>query len=214
MSFKFTVKQNPLEIEFEVGSIGEGTAILQDNETELARAFSTMANVNHAAVPAPVPQAATVQTVAAVPDSAAPVAAEGKRRGRPPKDAVAPPMLPVPDAPALASPPPLANAPPVAPPTGPIPPGGDGVPAFLARAPVAAAVTPAPPPPPAAALSFRLGNLVADELRRRGDSPAMLDWIYSTGVVSKGATFTESLAAIQFTLDEKVSGVAAALGIS
>lgn len=45
MSFKFTVKQNPLTIEFEAGSIGEAIGILQDSQTALGTIFATAAAI-------------------------------------------------------------------------------------------------------------------------------------------------------------------------
>jgi hypothetical protein len=42
---------------------------------------------------------------------------------------------------------------------------------------------------------------------------ALADWLASNGIVVKGATFAEAKAVLQFTGDDKLAGIAQALGL-
>lgn len=224
MAFKFTVKQNPFEIEFEAGSISEGLAILKDNETLIGQ-FTAEFGVE-------APQEQGKDST----DSAAEAAPEApKRRGRPrknqpdPATATAPAPVAVPNSPPVmpaAPAAPVAPAPipapvaPVAPPAPAAPTGFDG-PAFLDRnapAPIAPAPTPtAPVPTPTGPDPLALK--VIEECKRRvqgaaDGGKAMADWLASTGVTVQGASFDEAMAVLQFPVDPaKLKGVADALEI-
>lgn len=221
MAFKFTVKQNPFEIEFEAGSISEGLAILKDNETLIGQ-FTAEFGVE-----------ASQEQGKDSTDSAAEAAPEApKRRGRPKKNqadpatatAPAPVAVPVPNAPPVPAPAPA----PVAPPAPAAPMGFDG-PAFLDRnapAPIAPAPAPAAPAPAAPAPAPTptgpdpLAIKVIEECKRRvqgaaDGGKAMADWLASTGVTVQGASFDEAMAVLQFPVDPvKLKGVADALEIT
>jgi hypothetical protein len=228
MSFRFTVKQNPLEIEFEAGSIKEGLAILSTEETELGRFFQTAASLAAIAAANGGGNAAVTETTSAGAEGNAPPAG-GRRPGRPPKNANAPAPTPTPGAPpAPPAPPPLNAAPPAAPaaPVGAVNPQGEPIPGFLQRtdapAPPAppAPPPPAPPAPPAApANDLTLAPKVVENLKARAagtadKGAALADWLAKSGVIAAGATFDEALAVVQFTRDAQLAPIATALGVS
>lgn len=238
MTFKFTVKQNPLEIEFEAGSIGEGLAILSSSTTELGQFFATAAALQQSgAESAPGAEITTVVTNGATDGGKAPrkrrsnaeIAADNARIAA----ANAPPPAPVPGAAPPAPPTGAAPSPPAPPPPAPAPvdhAGGEngGVPAFLNRTAPAAATAAAPPPPPpaapptppaAAAPAITLAPKVIAECKRRATGSvdggkALAEWLAKSGVVVQGASFDEALAVLQFHDDAKMAPIAAALSIS
>jgi hypothetical protein len=205
MTFRITVKQNPLEIEFEAGSLGEAVSILQAEDTAI-RAMMALA-----------PQLAGTTAAAEMPAAIETAPAEtAKKRGRPAKEA-----------------PPVANAPPPAPvpatpPAPPTLPADGSIPPFLQRtadapAPVAPP-PPAPPPAPPAPVAvmppaLSLAPKVIAELKRRATGSAdqgagLLAWLYTTGLVVKGATWDESMAVLQFTDDGRIKATADALSVA
>jgi hypothetical protein len=119
----------------------------------------------------------------------------------------APPAAPVPAAPALA----VAGTEP-------------GIPAFLQRplpplAGPAPSLAPPPPPPATATLGNRLSDKVIAELKKKREGysdngQSLADWVASTGLMAKGATFDEVEAVLQFQDDDKLKPLAAALGIA
>lgn len=218
MAFKFLVKQNPLAIEFEAGSIKEGLAVLESEENALGQFFAKAAAL---ASEHPVPLVAVTNDVTVTGELP-------KKRGRPAKDAkdaapvtvAAPAPIPVPTAPPIA---------PAAPPAPPVAPGADGldVPAFLDRRGGAATTTtapppPPPPPPPAASSNFNtaLAEAVEKALRARpgfetDKGASLASWLITNGVkATAGSTFDEVAVVLKFTDQGVLNPIADALGVA
>jgi hypothetical protein len=233
MTFRFTVKQNPLELEFETGSIAEGLAILSEGSTELGQFFETAKALagtdgTTSTVHLAVDNTRTGETAAPTRKrrTKAEMAADAARIAA----ATAPAPMPVPAAPAPPTPP-LVTAPaPVAPaslgaedPVSGIPEGlkrTDGIvaPAFVAPPPPPLAVAPpvAPASPPGAG---RLAPLVLAEVNKRvagsaDGGKAMADWLADMGIVTKGATYAEAAAVLQFSTDAQLGAAAGLLGVA
>jgi hypothetical protein len=200
MTFKFTVNQNPLTIEFDAESIAEGAKVLIDNSGELARLYGEFR---------PGADSATEESAPKTRKS---------RKGQPDATtAVAPAPIPVPG----AIPAPPAAVPPAPPTPAPANNGTDGleIPPFLKRD---AAAPPPPPPAPAAPVpppaAARLADKVIANLKKRAAGAAdggqqLADWLAQYNIVVKGATFDEALAVIQFFDDNKIADVAKALEV-
>lgn len=212
MAFKVTVKLPPIAVEFDAGSLAEAHSILSAENTALQALFADFSGDALGG-------AANETSTAAVTTEAA--ATAPKTRGRPkknqpdPSTATAPPPAPVP-----AAAPPVGTDPVTAP-----PPADGGIPPFLARNPAPAAPAPAvaPPPPPAASPPIappasRLAAPIIADLKNRANGAAdkgqsVADWVATTGLVVKGATFDETIAVLQFQTDDKLQPLATALGV-
>jgi hypothetical protein len=210
MTFKITVARQPFAVEFETGSVSEAIGVLQAEGTEFANLFDINFGNGHGGN---VPSEDTTDGGAAT--SAAPK--KPARKPRTPKEAVAPPPIPVPTLPVAAPAPPAPDLAAT---------NANGIPAFLDRT-----AAPSPPPPPllptappiAAALppvSGPIGQKIIAELFKRGDGAAdngqaLSDWLAASipQVIIKGATLQEAISVLRMTGDEKLAGVAQALGV-
>lgn len=195
MSFKITIERAPIGVEFEVGSIAEAIAILEQEDNNLRRIVSIGDELSGAG---DTEQAANAG------------GAEPARRGRKPKDksqpdpatAQAPAPLPIPAAPNMTE-----NA--------------SGIPAALDRTTPAAAPPPPPPPPaPAAAppsgiLAGKvIANLDARKATTADDGKSLVEWLVKSGIVNAGSSYDESIAAIRLMADDKLAQVATALAVA
>lgn len=195
-----------IETEFETGSIGEAHGIFTDSGTALSQMFGStlMAGVSGLALAIDGGEANEAQGETNEQTPA--------RRGRKPKDksqpdpttANAPDPLPIPGAEA----PPLAPAIDTAL-------NANGIPAFLA-APPAPPTPPAPPAPPPTGV---LAGKIAVELDRRAGlsadgGQALADWLATSGITVKGATYTEAVQVLRLQADEKLTGIAGQLGVT
>lgn len=121
--------------------------------------------------------------------SGAPAVEERRRRGpnKSKVEAIAPAPLPIPD------------APPIAPAMPPVPP---------LAAPVAVA-------PPSGVLA---GKIIAELERRATGAPdggqALADWLATSGITVKGATYAEAVDCLRLISDEKLGPVAQALSVA
>lgn len=231
MTFKITITRAPLAVEFEVGSIAEGVAILEQEDTQIRKIGSIADTLSGGAAPEG--------------DGAQSEATSGgeqpAKRGRKPKNqpdpaaASAPPPAPIPG----QAPPPAAPAAPVA------PTGQDGPPAFLDRSnpnnvvtgngsaapvplaapptpPAASAPPPPPPPPPAPPVAppsgILAGKVIANLDQRKAttldNGQQLADWLAAYGVVNKGASYDEAVSVIRLMGDDKLGQVATALQVA
>lgn len=209
MTMTFTFARAPLSISFEVGSLAEGIAALQEQETAL-RTIITMADSLNTA---PASATAEEQTGDAAKDKPA-----GRGRGRPstkdknqpdPSTAQAPAPMPVGE---------------TVPPTAPVDttPNANGVPAFLDRqsAPPPPVPSAPPPPPPAPVIppsGILAGKIIADLDKRATDDAnkkALADWIAAHQIVKAGATYDDAIGAIRLMADDKLAQLASGLGIA
>lgn len=218
MTFKITISRPPMEIEFKTGSVSEAVSILQQENTELNRAFQEGTALLDRAIDA----AAAETTEAAQGETATTTAAEPKKerkkRGADPAAAVAPAPLPVPASPSPPAPPTPASL---------AIPADGGIPAFLDRTGQAAAAPPPPPllpaaPPvaPAPPVSGPVGQKIIAELEKRASGSAdngksLADWLAlpTVGLTVPGATFVEAIDCLRMIGDAKLGGVATALGV-
>jgi hypothetical protein len=195
-----------IEVEFETGSINEAHGIFTDGGTALHEMFggTIMASASNLATEVGADET-NEQTPA--------------KRGRKPKDKSQPD-------------PSTANAPePVAIPgvnaaAAPLAPIDDGIPEALRR--TADPIAPvAPPPslptsitaPPAAPPTGVLAGKIAAELDKRATGAAdggqaLADWLATSGITVKGATYAEAVTVLRLQADEKLGPIAAALGVS
>lgn len=213
MDFKWKLSRPGIELEFETGSIGEAIGMLEEEGTKISEVFGfTMGNS----------AGSTALSSGTVSEPSEPKT----RKPRANKDAaaaVAPPPMPVPtEAPAAA--PTSATLPPNA---LTIPEDG-GIPTFLDRTAAAAAAV-APPPllpsppvaplPPSAPPVGVLGPKVvkALDILREGKADggqALSDWLAGAGLTQKGANYDDACRALLMISDEKLKGVAGALGVA
>jgi hypothetical protein len=198
MSFRIIVKQNPGQVEFEVGSVEEAIGILQDKNTSLTNLMTEFSKL-----PAEGAQGGGESPAI-------------ERKPRKPRNANQPDSTSA-QAPAPIPPPaPGAAAPP--------PSDGLKIPPFLDRnaqqpAPLAPPAPPAPAPTPAPAPVVKLSDKVIANLKTRAEaSPdkgaALAQWLVDSKIVVAGATFVEACAVLQFSKDEQLTPIAAALGVS
>jgi hypothetical protein len=197
MVFKITVARQPFAVEFETGSVSEAIGVLQSEGTEFAKLF----DINFGG------QGETPQG-----DAGTATEAPKARRGRKPAEASAPPPMPAPGA--APSPPTPPNALNTAE-------NANGIPSFLDRT-----ATAAPPPPPAMPsappiappVSGPVGIKVIAELDKRAagsldNGKSLADWLGQAGLIVPGATYPEAVSVLRMTTDDKLAGVAAALGV-
>lgn len=227
MSFKITVTALPLTTEFEVGSLAEGIAILEEQNTALHKMLALSTELQGIAV-AGGGTIATTETD--TDDSGAP-----KQRGRKSNAQKAAEAKAAEEAAAKAA---AATAPiPVAIPgvAGPVDTttvADNGVPAFLNRVettlpPVAVTPPPAlppvaPPPPVVAAPSGILAGKVIANLDTRcgGDAanvgPALVTWLSAPPLllVAPGSSYADAIDAIRLMPDDKLAAVAKALEVA
>lgn len=187
-----------MEVEFETGSIAEAHGIYQDSGSALGEMFGSERleafGQVAASIEAPTGQG-VVGSVKVGETNVEPEAPkERKPRGRPRAEAVAPAPIAIPG----------AEAPPIAP-----------------EAPTAIAPPPAPPAPPAAPAApptgIVAGKIIA-ELEKRATCAADLgqglaDWLATSGITVKGATFSEAVTVLRLQGDEKLGPIATALGV-
>lgn len=77
---------------------------------------------------------------------------------------------------------------------------------------------PAPPAPPAAPPTGVLAGKISAELEKRATGSAdggqaLADWLATSGITVKGATFAEAVTVLRLQADEKLGPIAAALGV-
>jgi len=198
MTFKLTVQQSPLKIEFEAETLTEALAILVNEKSTLDSIFVSIG----------VREPATGEEAAAE---------TGTKRPRRTKaqiaaDEAAAAAAPVPPAPAALAPPPPPPAPaPVAPAPIPVP----------AAPPPPVQVAPPPPAPVAPPASSALKDKFIEVLKQKRDASidkgqALAEWMAggSAPLVTKGATFDEALSVLMFESDAKIAPYATALGVT
>lgn len=211
--FTITVERTPLRVAFEVGSLAEGIAILEEQDTQLRKIIATADDLNAGSV-----QTETIQTD----DVKTEITAETTKRkpGRPAKDKSQPD-------PATANAPPPIAIPGVETAKPDLTPNANGIPAAFDRTAEVAAPPPPPPPaapplpPPAAAPpppSGILAGKVIENLNTRKAVSAdggkvLAEWLVAYNVVSTGASYDEAIAAVRLMPDDKLAQVATALEV-
>lgn len=213
MTFKITIERAPIGVEFEVGSISEAIAILEQEDTNLRRVVSIGDSLSGA-------------SEQEQPEANGATGAEPAKRGRKPnKDKSQP------DAANAQAPAPLPIPPGAAPPTVPADlvkqnaeaAAGGGIPDYLKAAPAAAAPPPPPPPPapapvPAPPSGILAGKVIADLDKRKAttadEGKALVEWLAAYGLVNAGSSYDESVAAIRLMHDDKLGQVATALSVA
>lgn len=194
MTFRITLERLPLRLDFEVGSVAEGVAILQEQDSQL-RQLVTIAD-----------------EMAGNTEQAEAATTEPAKRGRKPK-------ANQPDPSTATAPPPLA-VPPVAPSLA-IPADG-GIPEFLRnQAPAAPPPPPAPPAPPVAVAppsGILAGKVIANLDQRKAASAdggkVLADWLAQCGLTQAGASYDEAIAVVRMTADDKLAAIAGQLGVA
>lgn len=192
------VMQPGIEVEFETGSIGEAHGIYTDNKTALGEMFG-------AEIVSNATQVAEAASEAPQGDQAPPVK-RGRGPNKPKPDAVAPAPIAIPG----------AEAPPTAP-VAPETPHPLDIPEALRRP---AAVAPPPPAPPAPPPTGILAGKIIAEMERKGVPTApdggqsFADWLATSGIIVKGATYPEAVIALRLQPDEKLGQIAQALGVA
>lgn len=207
-----------IEVEFETGSIAEAHGIFQDSGSALGEMFG-----------AEIIKSASDTATRIEAPSGEPAAAP-TRRGRGPNkpkpEAVAPAPLAIPG----------TDAPPIAPDAylkgiqDKVPAVlDDGIPVGLKRdannnAPaLTVAPPPVPPAPPAlpaaAPPTGILAGKITAELDRRATGAAdggqaLADWLATSGITVKGATYAEAVTVLRLQADEKLGPIAQALGVA
>lgn len=209
MSFKWTLSRPGIELEFETGNIKEAIGLLEEEGTQISEVFGFTMGAH--------------QGEQAAPDATDTKPPRKPRINKAATEAVAPPPLALP-APAAtvttlppnalpAAPPPPPSAPDTAPTT-------NGIPAFLDRTTAPPPVLPSPPtvpsvtPPPVGVLGPKV--VKALDLIRDGKpdgGAALSDWLAATGLTQKGAAYDDACRAVLMISDEKLKGVADALGV-
>lgn len=201
MAIKITISRAPLTAEFEVGSIGEGIAIITESKDKFIELLGLSDSMNGTDE-----QEQGNENVTA---SASESPKERKPRGKnKAPEAVAPAPIPVPAAAApnpdgLDIPPALQRAP--TPPAAAAPPP----PPLLPSAPP---VVPAAPPTSALAQPI-IANLDQRKAGSADDGKALADWLAGAGLIAKGATYEEAKSVIPFTKHELLVEIAKALGV-
>ena len=189
MAFMVNVKPTGVEVAFEVGSLKEACDILQTEANALTELMGIRVNDTPGGI-----------------ESAPPTNSKTTRKPKPgpdPSTASAPPPAPVPTA---------APMPPL--------PADGSIPEALRRTPPPPPLVAAPPPPlaPPAPVPCELARKTAAEFNRRAagavdEGKAMLDWVYSTGLVIKGANVQEATDCLEMQTEDKIRPVAAALQV-
>ncbi len=185
-----------IEVEFETGSIGEAFGIFNDNTTELGKMFG----------PELMNSASNLALNIGEGEATGNPEVPKERKPRGPnknKEAVAPAPL------AILG----ADAPPIAQAT-----FDDGIPEGLRRA-APPPLPVAPPAPPAAPPTGILAGKIAAELDRRATGAAdggqaLADWLATSGITIRGATYAEAVTVLRLQADEKLGSIATALGVS
>lgn len=196
MTFRITLERLPLRLDFEVGSVAEGVAILQEQDSQLRQLVSIADDMAGNAEGTPTEAPAT--------------GAEPAKRGRKPKASQ-------PDPSTATAPPPLAVPPVAAPPVAPVdtsPAADGGIPPFLQRA----AAPPPPPPAPPAPSGILAGKVIANLDQRKTATPdggkGLADWLAQCGLVQAGASYDEAVAVVRMTADDKLVAIAGQLGVA
>lgn len=179
-----------ISVEFETGSIGEAHGIFSDNGTALSETFGPLlaGNTSQLATDIGGSEAQGEQTKERK---------ERKRRnnGADPSTAAAPPPVTIPGVEAL-----------------------DEAAAGAAAAAAIAAPPALPAPPAAPPTGILAGKITGDLERRAAASPdqgqGLADWLATSGIVVKGATFAEALEVLRLQSDEKLKPIADALKIA
>jgi hypothetical protein len=198
-----------MEVEFETGSIAEAHGIYQDSGSALGEMFGSE-TIGRA-----VETATRIEGPAGFVPSVETDAARKKREKQERKNAADPSTANAP-APLVI---PGADAPPIAPAAAGI--LDDGIPEALRRT-AAAPVTPpppAPPAPPAAPPTGILAGKITAELDKRATGAAdggqaLADWLATSGITIKGATYAEAVTMLRLQADEKLGPIAQALGVA
>jgi hypothetical protein len=213
MVFKWTITRPPfqaridnadvmhpgIETEFETGSIGEAHGIFADNRTELGQMFGAEVMGSASALALNIGESGETET-----GDQAPAVKRGRGPNKPKPEAVAPAPLAIPG----------TEAPPTAPGAAPAI-VDDGIPEALRRVPA----PPPPPAPPAAPPTGVLAGKIAAELDKRATGAAdggqaLADWLATSGITVKGATYAEAVTVLRLQADEKLGPIATALGVS
>lgn len=195
MVFKITVARQPTAVEFEAGSISEAIGVMESESADFTKLFGFSFTAAHE------------QEAQGGIESPEPGKKERKPR-TPRAEASAPAPLAIPGAPAPPAPPNVTE-------------GANGIPAFLDRT---ASQAPPPPPlmpaaPPIAPVSGPVGQKVIAELERRGTTDEakkqIVDWLAmpTVALIVPGSTFAESISCLRLIGDDKLGGVATALGL-
>lgn len=213
---KFEFRRPSLTASGEVGSLAELVGILQDEGSSLVKMFGDDMEL---VVQSVSQEGQAPETTGDVTTTTEP-AKRGRKKNQPdPAAAQAPPPAPIPGAaapPAPAAPVNTAE-------------NANGLPAFLDRTTAAApppppllpAAPPAAPPvaPAAPPVSGPVGAKIIEIITAKTAGAAdggqsYADWLATAGVTIKGATLAEALSVLRMTTDEKLAGVATALGVT
>jgi hypothetical protein len=221
MDFKWKLSRPGIELEFETGSVREAIGILEEEGTQITEIFGFTTGTHQeakqtapAAEPAKTRKPRTPKQEAVAPEPLpVPVSAEADPYSKGIRDGifvgrevpVAPPLVPMPSAAALAMPSPVA-APDLA-----LAPDG-GIPPFLART----APLPALPvsPPPVGLLGPKVVAKLDEQVKAHPDSaPGWADWLAASGLTIKGKSYDDACRAVLMISDEKLKDVADALSV-
>lgn len=240
--FKWKLSRPGIELEFETGSISECIGLLQEEGTQIQTIFGWTPGAGQgqqteapkadapAAESAKKPGRPRKAPVEAVAPDPLPVPTAPTAAAMPMPSPIAPPPPAAPVAP-VAPPPELAKQNEEAA-------AGGGIPAYLQAAPAAPAAPaatqaapPSPPPlpvsssPPIAPIAAApppvgvLGPKVVaalDKLRegKPDGGQALSDWLADSGLTIKGKSYDDACRAVLMIADEKLKGVAGALGVA
>lgn len=182
------VMQPGIEVEFETDSIAEAHGIYQDSSSALGEMFC--------------PEIMKSASDLALSVGGAGDAPKEPKRGRGPNkpkpEAIAPAPLAIPG----------VEAPPTAPVADPL-----DIPEAPRRLPPIPPATPAPPP-----TGILAGKITAELDSRAGKSAdggqALADWLATSGITVKGATYAEAVTVLRLQADEKLGPIAQALGVA
>lgn len=203
MTFKWTINLPPFQnvadnievthagitLEFETGSIGEAHGIFSDNGTAIAETFGNLLRNRATAIDG------AGEPIGSGGAAEAPAVKRGRGPNKPKPEAIAPAPLAIPG----------TEAPPTAPVADPL-----DIPEALRRLP------PAPPAPPPTGI---LAGKITAELDKRATGAAdggqaLADWLATSGITVKGATFAEAVTVLRLQADEKLGPIAQALGVA
>lgn len=209
------VSRAGIALEFETGSIAEAHGIFQDNGTALSetfgdlligRAVKTATSIGGTEMAFTPTGKASGEGNKEADEAAPPRRGRGPNKPKPEANAPAPVAIPGADAPPIA----------------PAAPGPDplAIPENLRRtAAVAPPVPPAPPAPPAAPPTGILAGKIIAELDKRATGSAdggqaLADWLATSAITIKGATYAEAVTVLRLQADEKLGPIAQALGVA
>jgi hypothetical protein len=199
-----------IEVEFETGSISEAFGIFDNNATELGKMFGPELMNSASELALDVGGGAPAETE----KQRKAREKKEKKSGGDPSTATAPDPVTIPG---TEAPPTVPAAPTTA---------DDGIPEVLRRTPAttiappppAVTAPPAPPPPPAAPSGVVAGKIIADLERRATGAAdggqALADWLATSGITVKGATYAEAIEVLRLQADEKLGPIAAQLGVA